>query len=80
MSESTETNPWPTTSSAVSDPFHANYRALTEPEKLAAAAVKKAASDLYATLTRYCQPGRETALAHTKLEEAVMWAVKGITK
>jgi hypothetical protein len=27
----------------------------------------------------YCQPGRELSLAKTRVEEAVMWAVKGIT-
>ena len=31
------------------------------------------------TLDRFCHPGRETSLAKTKAEEAVMWAVKGIT-
>ena len=27
-----------------------------------------------------CGAGRELSLANTKVEEAVMWAVKGITK
>ena len=30
-------------------------------------------------LDKQGKPGRETALARTKIEEAVMWAVKGIT-
>jgi hypothetical protein len=55
------------------------YRVLTEPEKAAVTAVKDAGRSLLDTLERYCQPGRETSLARTKVEEAVMWAVKGIT-
>lgn len=34
--------------------------------------------ELHAQLSLYLQPGRETALAFTKLEEAKMWAVKSI--
>lgn len=56
-----------------------NYRVLSEPEKLAMAAVKDAGQTFLDTLNRYCHPGREASLAVTKLEEAVMWAVKGIT-
>jgi len=55
------------------------YRVLTEPEKLAMEAVKDAGLDFLKTLDKYCQPGRETSLARTNAEQAVMWAVKGIT-
>ena len=55
------------------------YRALTEPEKLAMLAVKDAGVNFLDVLEKYCQPGRETALAKTNAEQAVMWAVKGIT-
>lgn len=55
------------------------YRVLSEPEKLAMKAVKDAGLAFLETLGKYCQPNRETALARTKTEEAVMWAVKGIT-
>jgi hypothetical protein len=55
------------------------YRVLTEPEKKAVTAVKDAGHSMLATLERYCQPGRETSLARIKVEEAVMWAVRGIT-
>lgn len=54
---------------------------LSEEEKLQLDALKSHAQELHdviseATLT---MNGREMALAKTKLEEAVMWAVKGIT-
>lgn len=55
------------------------YRVLSEPEKLAMSAMKDAGEAFLAALDKYCQPGRETSLARTKAEEAVMWAVKGIT-
>jgi hypothetical protein len=55
------------------------YRTLTEEEKKAMIAVKDAGLALLETLDRFCHPGRETSLAKTKAEEAVMWAVKGIT-
>jgi hypothetical protein len=56
------------------------YRVLTDPEKAAMVAVKDAGLDFLASLEKFCAPGRETSLAITKAEEAVMWAVKGITK
>ena len=71
--------------SSVSDERLANntmrhqYRVLTEPEKKAMGAVKDAGSAFLETLECFCQPGRETSLAKTKVEEAVMWAVKGLT-
>ena len=37
-------------------------------------------SDIYDTVGELCKPGRETSLALTKLEEAQMWAIKGITR
>lgn len=63
----------------VNNTMRHQYRVLTEPEKLAMLAVKDAGVAFLDTLERFCQPGRETALAKTKAEEAVMWAVKGIT-
>jgi hypothetical protein len=55
------------------------YRVLSEPEKAAMLAVKDAGFLFLSVLDVHCQPGRETSLARTKAEEAVMWAVKGIT-
>jgi hypothetical protein len=55
------------------------YRVLTEEEKKAMVAVKDGGVAMLRTLDMYCQPGRELSLAKTRVEEAVMWAVKGIT-
>lgn len=61
------------------DAVRHNYRVLTDQEKLAMVAVKDAGAALLAAFDKYCHPSRETSLARTKAEEAVMWAVKGIT-
>jgi hypothetical protein len=55
------------------------YRVLTDAEKKAMVAVKDGGIAMLRTLDMYCQPGRELSLAKTRVEEAVMWAVKGIT-
>lgn len=55
------------------------YRVLSDEEKKAMLAVKDAGSSFLEILNNYCKPGRETALAKTNAEQAVMWAVKGIT-
>jgi hypothetical protein len=59
--------------------FRPVYRALTDEEKALHDNIKAAAKwmeDLIDALP----PGREVSLGMTKLEEAVMWAVKGLTK
>lgn len=56
------------------------YRKLSETEKTAMTSVKDAGEAFLTALDQHCQAGRETSLARTKAEEAVMWAVKGITK
>lgn len=55
------------------------YRVLSEAEKDRMAAVKDKGAELLA-LIESLGGSRETALARTKTEEAVMWAVKHITK
>lgn len=55
------------------------YRVLSDAEKAAMVAVKDAGAALLNAFDTFCQPSRETSLARTKAEEAVMWAVKGIT-
>jgi hypothetical protein len=55
------------------------YRVLTDEEKAAMVAVKDAGAALLSAFDQHCSPGRETALARTNAEQAVMWAVKGIT-
>lgn len=55
------------------------YRVLTEDEKKRMQGVK----DLGLLLLEMMDalgPSREISLAKTKIEEAIMWAVKGITK
>jgi hypothetical protein len=55
------------------------YRVLTDEEKTAMLIVKDTGANFLLILDRYCKASRETSLARTKMEEAVMWAVKGIT-
>ena len=55
------------------------YRVLTDGEKASMAQIKDMGREFY----NYCEfmgPSREMSLAMTKIEEAVMWAVKHITK
>lgn len=54
------------------------HRQLTENEIHRIAAIKDAGNALLEVLDIQ-QPGREISLARTKVEEAVMWAVKGVT-
>ncbi len=74
----------------VNNTMRHQYRVLSEEEKLLVESIK----DLGLQFEALCgeaslrrshsdQPGdihREMALARTKIEEAVMWAVRGITK
>lgn len=62
---------------AANSPVRHAYRVLTDEEKERVSKVKDAGEaflDLLATLPQ----GREVALARTKIEEAIMWATKGI--
>jgi hypothetical protein len=63
------------------DPFRSSYRQLTDDERLDVEHIKRLANSLHyeliARTPRHRE--RERALALTKLEECVMWAVKGIT-
>ena len=77
----------------MSDPFRQQQRALTEQECLALQTLKDLALDLKQVidLVPAIEPAKPTgaargndrarclAIARTKLEEAVMWATKGIT-
>ena len=42
--------------------------------------VRSSFSKMYDVLDINCKSNRETSLAYTKLEEAQMWAIKGITR
>lgn len=59
--------------------FRREYKALTEEHGRAIDEIKLRAEALEHTITYHLLPGRERSLAMTKLEEAVMWAVKGVT-
>lgn len=62
------------------DTFRKTYKTLTKEDQLALGAVKSTAEGFEVALKSFVHPGRELSLALTKLEECVMWAVKGITK
>ena len=66
----------------MSDVFHATYRELTEGEKEFLSKLKDKASELHNLYEDVMNPNnvRETSLAKTKLEESIMWMVKGLTK
>jgi len=62
--------------------FHKEYRELNELEKQSIADIKTKAEALYDSFPKTPDGrgmNREVSLAITALEEAVMWAVKGIT-
>lgn len=62
--------------------FRKTYRELSDEEKGKLEALKTKAEELYALFGADANgkmPSREMSLAATKLEEAVMWAVKGLT-
>jgi hypothetical protein len=63
----------------VNNTMRHQYRILTDDEKAAMMAFKDLGLHFLTALDKQGKPGRETALARTKIEEAVMWAVKGIT-
>jgi hypothetical protein len=58
--------------------FRPTYRALTDAEKALHDDIKSKAAELEALFERIKQ-SRELSLGLTHLEEAVMWAVKGLT-
>lgn len=42
--------------------------------------IRNSFSNMYDVLDINCKKNREVSLAYTKLEEAQMWAIKGITR
>lgn len=62
----------------MTDPFRADYRELSEAEKKQIKDLKIGAS-LLLTSIQAMPDIREKYLAITKLEESIMWAVKGVT-
>ena len=56
------------------------YRVLTEVEKKAMKSVKDAGLTFIRTIELAVRDGREAQTAIERAEEAVMWAIKGLTK
>ena len=55
------------------------YRVLTDEEKEAMVILKDCGLEFLGLIDRCVPAGREASLAKTRVEEAVMWAVKGLT-
>jgi hypothetical protein len=55
------------------------YRVLSEEEKAHMLRIKDDGARLLSSITDGVRPSRERSLAITKVEEAVMWAIKGLT-
>ena len=56
------------------------YRVLNEQEKQSMTRIKDMGQEFMVFIDEWVPGGREASIAKTKLEEAVMWAVKGLTK
>ena len=59
-------------------PFRKRYRQLSADEVALHDKIKDAAAALF-DIYEQAKPSRELSLGKTKLEESVMWAVKGLT-
>jgi hypothetical protein len=56
------------------------YRVLSDAEKASMTTLKDCGLEMLKIIDRHVPAGRENSLAKTKIEEAVMWAVRGLTK
>lgn len=72
------------TETVANNVFRQKYRDLPEKEKAEVSNIKNDAALLWELIdditSSHPDAAREAAIAKTKLEECVMWAVKGITK
>ena len=59
-------------------PVRHSYRTLSDIEKLRVSTIKDIGDALLDEIAE--DQGRKFSLARTKIEEAVMWAVKGLTR
>lgn len=53
---------------------------LTQEQKDKMDLIRSSFSNMYDVLDINCNPSRELSIALTKLEEAQMWAIKGISR
>lgn len=56
------------------------FRELTNEQHSRIDCIREEFSDLFDLLETECKPSRETSLAITRLEEALFWAIKGISR
>jgi hypothetical protein len=63
----------------VNNAMRHQYRVLNDREKAGMMRIKDFGQELLNAIDSIVPAGREASLAKTKVEEAVMWAVKGIT-
>jgi hypothetical protein len=56
------------------------YRVLSDEEKTAMVRLKDIGRNFLDSIDDIVPKGRDASLAKTKVEEAVMWAVKGLTQ
>lgn len=58
----------------------AKYTEVTKEQQDKIDLIRSSFSNMYDVIDHNCKSSRETSLALTKLEEAQMWAIKGITR
>ena len=58
----------------------AEYKNVTKEQQDKIDLIRASFSNMYDVLDINCKNSRETSLAYTRLEEAQMWAIKGITR
>lgn len=63
----------------VNNAMRHQYRVLSDAEKDTMVLIKDLGLGLMSTIESAVPKGREASIAKTKVEEAVMWAVKGLT-
>ena len=63
----------------VNNTMRHQYRALSDKEKAAMVRIKDHGAAFLTLIGELAPAGREASIAKTKVEEAVMWAVKGLT-